>query len=49
MIKVNKNDSIVDIIIKIKNSKEKEVILEFPFGHPVLHNYISLKILKTKA
>jgi hypothetical protein len=49
MIKVHKNDSIVDIIIKIKNNKEKEIILEFPFGHPILHNYTSLRILKTKA
>lgn len=49
MIKVNKNDSIVDIIIKVKNNKEKEVVLDFPFWHPVLHNYTSLKILKTKA
>ena len=49
MIKIHKNDSIVDIIIKIKNNKEKEIILEFPFWHPVLHNYTSLKILKNKA
>jgi hypothetical protein len=49
MIKVHKNDSIVDIIIKIKNNNEKELIMEFPFGHPVLHNYTSLKIIKTKA
>lgn len=49
MIKIHKNDSIVDIIIKIKNNTEKELIIEFPFGHPVLHNYTSLKIIKTKA
>ncbi|MDD2907583.1 MAG: hypothetical protein PHH98_02985 [Candidatus Gracilibacteria bacterium] len=49
MIKVHKNDSIVDIIIKIKNNNEKELIIEFPFGHAVLHNYTSLKIIKTKA
>lgn len=49
MIKVHKNDSIVDIIIKIKNNNEKDVVLEFPFWHPVLHNYTSLKILKNKA
>lgn len=49
MIKIKKTDSIVDIIRKIKNSKDKEVILEFPFGHPILHNYTSLKILKTKS
>ena len=49
MIKINKNDSIIDIIIKIKNCKDKEIVLEFPFWHPILHNYTSLKILKTKA
>lgn len=49
MIKVHKNDSIVDIIIKIKNNSEKELIIEFPFWHPVLHNHTSLKIIKTKA
>lgn len=49
MIKINKNDSIIDIIIKIKNCKDKDISLEFPFWHPILHNYTSLKILKTKA
>lgn len=49
MIKIDKNDSIIDIIIKIKNSNDKQIVLEFPFWHPVLHNYTSLKILKTKA
>lgn len=49
MIKIDKNDSIVDIILKIKNCEDNEIILEFPFWHPVLHNYTSLKILKTKA
>lgn len=48
MIKIHKNDSIVDIIIKIKNNTEKELIIEFPFGHPVLHNYTSLKNNKNK-
>ncbi|MDD4151851.1 MAG: hypothetical protein PHR68_04515, partial [Candidatus Gracilibacteria bacterium] len=49
MIKINENDTIVDIINKINASQEKEIILDFPFGHPVLHNYLSLKILKSKA
>lgn len=49
MIKVSKQDSIIDIIIKIKHVKEKEIVLEFPFGHPLLHNYTSLRILKTNA
>lgn len=49
MIKVKSNDSIIDIVLKIKNSNEKEIVLEFPFWHPILHNYTSLKILKAKA
>ncbi len=49
MIKINKKDSIIDIIIKIDNCKNKEIVLDFPFWHPIIHNYISLKILKAKA
>ncbi|MDD3301973.1 MAG: hypothetical protein PHN31_00315 [Candidatus Gracilibacteria bacterium] len=49
MIKINNTDSIVDIIQKIQEEESKEVILDFPFGHPILHNYLSLKILKNKA
>jgi len=49
MIKINKSDSIVDIILKIKDCKDKDIILEFPFWHPVLHNFTSLKILKNKS
>ena len=49
MIKINKKDSIIDIIIKIDNCKQKEIILDFPFGHPILHNYTSLKIIKNKS
>ena len=49
MIKVNKEDSIIDIIIKIKHIEWNEIVLEFPFGHPLLHNYTSLRILKTNA
>lgn len=49
MIKVSKQDSIIDIIIKMKLVQNKEIVLEFPFWHPVLHNYTSLKILKNNA
>ncbi len=49
MIKIQKNDSILDILDKISNSKDPQIILEFPFWHPVLHNYLSLKVLKNKA
>lgn len=49
MIKINKSDSIIDVIIKINNCKDKEIILDFPFWHPIIHNYTSLKILKNKC
>ncbi len=49
MIKILKNDSILDILTKISQCEDSKIILEFPFGHPVLHNYLSLKILKTKV
>lgn len=49
MIKIKKSDSIIDIITKINNSNDKNIILNFPFWHPVLHNYLSLKILKSKT
>jgi len=29
--------------------KSEEIILDFPLWHPILHNYISLKIIKSKA
>ncbi|MFA5917558.1 MAG: hypothetical protein WC850_04995 [Candidatus Gracilibacteria bacterium] len=49
MIKVNNTDSIIDIIQKIQKEEKDEIILDFPFGHPILHNYLSLKILKNKS
>ena len=49
MIKIRKKDTIVDIVQKINDSSEKEVVLDFPLWHPVLHNYLSLKILKNKS
>ncbi len=49
MIKIQDNDTIVDIINKMNLCEEKELILDFPFAHPVLHNYLSLKILKSKS
>jgi hypothetical protein len=39
----------MDIVLKINNCEEKEVILQFSFGHPILHNHLSLKILKNKT
>lgn len=49
MIKILAQDTIVDVVNKINNCEDKEIILEFPFSHPILHNYMSLKILKSKA
>ncbi len=49
MIKIKINDTIVDIIEKIESQKSWDIILDFPLGHPILHNYISLKILKSKV
>jgi hypothetical protein len=49
MIKVKIDDTIIDIIDKIQGEKAAEIILDFPLGHPILHNYISLKILKSKV
>lgn len=49
MIKVNNNDSIIDIIQKIQKEKKDEIIIDFPFWHPILHNYLSLKILRNKT
>ncbi len=49
MIKIKKEDSITDVLKKISNEKKDKILLDFPFWHPILHNYISLKIIKTKA
>lgn len=49
MIKIQKTDTIIDILSKIKNSKDFNIVLEFPFWHPILHNYLSLKIIKSKV
>ncbi len=49
MIKIETQDTIIDIVNKINNCNEPELILSFPMGHNILHNYMSLKILKSKA
>lgn len=49
MIKINKTDSLIDILSKVKSSKDFNVILDFPFWHPILHNYLWLKIIKNKV
>jgi len=46
MIKIKKTDTIIDIIGKINEEKNERIILDFPLWHPILHNHISLKILK---
>lgn len=49
MIKVNQNDTLIDIIWKIKKEKENEIFLDFPFAHCILHDYIALKIIKSQS
>ncbi|MDD5769971.1 MAG: hypothetical protein PHE25_03310 [Candidatus Gracilibacteria bacterium] len=49
MIKVYESDTIIDVVNKINSCEEKELLIEFPFGHSILHNYMSLKILKNKS
>ena len=46
MIKIKKNDSLSAVIKKIQSSEKKEVFLEFPVWHWVIHDFNSLKILK---
>ena len=49
MIKISRKDTIVDIVQKIDDSKENDIILDFPTWHPILHNRLSLRIIKNKA
>lgn len=49
MIHIKINDTIVDIIDKMNLEQGNKIVLDFPLGHPILHNYISLKIIKSKA
>lgn len=49
MIQIQIRDTLVDIIEKIESQKSWDIILDFPLGHPILHNYVSLKVLKSKA
>lgn len=49
MIKVKIDETIVDIVEKIEAQESGDIVLDFPLWHPILHNYISLKILKSKV
>jgi len=49
MIKIQKSDTIVDILKKIWKEESNKIILDFPFWHPVLYNHLSLKIIKSKT
>ena len=50
MIKIKKEDNLYDIIKKIDKSKsDKQIVLQIPFWHPILYNYISLKSIKNKV
>ncbi len=49
MIKVKDSDTLIDIVNKISVSNKEKIVLDFPFWHQVLHNYLSLKIIKNKC
>ncbi len=49
MIHITIQDTIVDIIEKIESHPQWDIVLDIPLGHPILHNYLSLKILKSKV
>ena len=50
MIKIKKEDNLYDIIYKIEKSKaDKKIVLQIPFWHPILYNYLALKSIKNKA
>lgn len=49
MIRIETHDTILDIVAKMNSSTKEEILLEFPFGHPVLHNHLFLQILKAEA
>lgn len=49
MIKINNSDTLIDIVNKINNCNDKEIVLDFPFWHQILHSYLSLKIIKNKC
>ena len=49
MIKIESGDTIIDILKKVSYDTWDTITLDFSFGHPVLHNYLSLKVLKAKC
>ena len=49
MIEIKIQDTLVDVVEKIESHKKWDIILDFPLWHPILHNYVSLKVLKSKA
>lgn len=49
MIKIFEQDTIIDVVNKMNSCQDKELLIEFPFWHQILHNYLSLKIIKNKA
>jgi len=49
MIQVEHSDSIIDIIEKIELCNSEDIVLHFPLWHTLIHNFISLKILKSKV
>ena len=49
MIHIKIDDTIVDVLAKMETVQNENITLNIPVWHPLLHNYISLKILKNKV
>lgn len=49
MIQILYHHTLIDIIEKIETQTSKDIELSFPVWHPVLHNHLSLKVIKSKA
>lgn len=49
MIHIKIDDTIVDVIAKMESVENGNIILNIPVWHPLLHNYVSLKIIKNKV
>jgi len=49
MIQIKNTDTLIDILEKITSIEWRDIILNFPIWHPILHNYLSLKIIKSKS
>lgn len=49
MIRIQNHDTIIDIIEKMEQDDSEELLLHFPVWHPIVHNKIALRVIKSKA